>query len=99
MALGVNLCVAVGYISPGGGVVALNRRHHEQDSGGTAALPGDRFYLCTQYLRDLIGSVSVVIVFVDWWDGTGVCSVGLAMGDQELIERRSADLKAAEGGD
>lgn len=73
MALGVDMCVAVGYISLGGRVVPLNGRHYEQDSGETAT--------CVQYCRYLIGSVSVVIVVVEWWDVTGVCFEGLAIGD------------------
>lgn len=91
MALGIDVCAAVGYISPGGAVVPPDRRHDEQDAGNTAA--------CAQYLRDLISSVSVSIVVVVWWDGSRVYSGGLAAVDQVLVERGGADLKAAEGGD
>lgn len=91
MALGVDMCAAVGYISPGGAVVPLDRRHDEKDAGDTTA--------CAQYLRDLIGSVSVGIVVVVWWDGSRVRSGGLAAVDQVLVERGGADLKATEGGD
>jgi hypothetical protein len=40
--------------------------------------------------EDLIGSISVIIVVVDWWGGIGVFPVGFAVGDQEQVAHESS---------